>query len=65
MEESMADKRELNGVFDLVRGLTEVDASAFDEFRKAMAQDVIPNVIKIVDQRRLLAATSRNRQLKS
>jgi hypothetical protein len=65
VEVTMTDRREQNGVFDLVGGLTVVDAAAFDEFRQAMAQDVIPNVIKIVDQRRLLAATSRTRQLKS
>ena len=40
-----------------------VDPAALEEFKKAMEQDVIPEIIKVVEERRLLAAESRERQL--
>ena len=40
-----------------------VDPAALEEFRKAMEQEVIPEIVKVVEERRLLAAESRERQL--
>ena len=45
----MDDKKDEKGVFDLIEGL---------------AEDVIPEIVKIVEERRLLAASNRNWQLK-
>jgi hypothetical protein len=47
-----------------ISGLTVVDASALDEFKKTMTEEVIPEIVKVVEERRLLAAESRERQLK-
>lgn len=60
----MDEKRYDGNVFDLIEGLTPVDPSAFEEFRQEMTTEVIPQIVKIVEERRLLAAKSRNWQLK-
>jgi hypothetical protein len=61
----MSDEREdKNGVFDLVEGLTAVDPNALAEFKQEMTEEVIPEIVKIVEERRLLAAESRHWQLK-
>ena len=51
-------------MFDLIEGLTPVDPRALEDFKHAMTEEVIPEIVKIVEERRLLAATSRNWQLK-
>jgi hypothetical protein len=55
---------ETKGVFDLVKGLTEVDPQQLADFRKAMTDKVIPEIVEVVEQRRLRAAESRRWQLK-
>jgi hypothetical protein len=55
---------EETGVFDRVEGLTEVDAAALDDFKRAMTDEVIPEIVRVVEERRLLAAKSRHWQLK-
>ena len=57
-------KEEKNGVFDLVEGLTSIDPRALADFKQAMTQEVIPEIVKIVEERRMLAAESRHWQLK-
>ena len=37
-----------------ISGLTMVDASSLDEFRKTMTEEVIPEIVKAVEGRRLL-----------
>jgi len=59
----MDDKKDEKGVFDLIEGLKSVDPQELEEFKHAMAEDVIPEIVKIVEERRLLAASSRNWQL--
>jgi hypothetical protein len=56
--------KEEKGVFDLIEGLTAVDPSDIAEFEEAMNQEVIPEIVRIVEERRLLAADSRHWQLK-
>ena len=55
---------EKQGVFELVQGLTKVDPQHLAEFKRAMTEEVIPEIVKIVEERRLQAAESRQRQLK-
>ena len=51
-------------VFELVEGLTPVDEEVTEEFRRAMTDEVIPEIEKVVEERRLLAAHTRQKQLK-
>lgn len=57
----MDDKK---SVFDLIEGLTKVDPEALADFKRAMTEDVIPEIVKVVEERRLQAAESRHWQLK-
>lgn len=57
-------KDEDKGVFDLVEGLTSVDPKALADFKQEMTQEVIPEIVKVVEERRMLAAESRHWQLK-
>jgi hypothetical protein len=60
----MAETKEDKGVFDLIEGLTPVDPRALEDFKQAMTDEVIPEIVKIVEERRLKAAESRHWQLK-
>lgn len=55
---------EKQGVFELVQGLTGVDPQQLAEFKRAMTEEVIPEIVKVVEERRLQAAESRQWQLK-
>jgi hypothetical protein len=57
-------KDEDKGVFDLVEGLTSVDPKTLADFKQEMTQEVIPEIVKVVEERRMLAAESRHWQLK-
>ncbi len=61
--ESTMDKKE-DSIFDLIEGLTPVDPTQLTEFQQAMNDEVIPEIVRVVEERRLLAVESRNRQLK-
>lgn len=52
------------GVFELVAGLSEVNPQHLSDFKKAMTEKVIPEIVKVVEERRLSAAESRHWQLK-
>ena len=58
------EKEDKSGVFDLVEGLTVIDANALAEFKQEMTEEVIPEIVKIVEERRMFAAESRHWQLK-
>jgi len=58
-------KTEDRGVFDVIEGLTPVDPSTLKAFVNAMTEEVIPEIVRVVDERRKLAAESRKWQLKS
>lgn len=49
---------------DTVDGMTQVDPELLAEFRRAMTEDVIPDIIEAVEERRMKAAESRHWQLK-
>lgn len=51
-------------VFDLIEGLTPVDPDILAAFKHAMTEEVIPEIVKVVEERRMLAAESRQRPMK-
>jgi len=51
-------------VFEAIEGLTPVDPTALADFQRAMNDEVIPEIVKVVQERRMLAAESRHWQLK-
>jgi len=57
------DKNKI-GLFKLVEGLKPVDASKLAEFEREMTEEAIPEIIKEVEKRQMLAAESRQRWLK-
>lgn len=57
------DKKE-DSIFDLIEDLKPVAPEAIFEFKQAMDDEVIPEIVRVVEERRMLAAESRKRQLK-
>ena len=58
------DKPQENKVLDNIEGLTEIDPKKLEDFKKHMTEKVIPEVVEVVEERRLRAAESRLWQLK-
>jgi hypothetical protein len=52
------------GVFEVIEGLTIVDPNELEEFKRAMIEEAIPEIVRTVDERRLRAAESRLWHLK-
>ena len=52
------------GLFELIDGLTEVAPETLMDFKRTMDEEVIPEIVKVVEERRLAAAESRHWQLK-
>jgi hypothetical protein len=50
-------------VFDQIEGLTPVDPTALEDFKREMTDQVIPEIVRVVEERRTLAAESRHRKL--
>jgi hypothetical protein len=50
-------------LFKLVEGLKQVDPHALADFDREMAEEAIPEIIREVEKRRMLAADSRQRRL--
>ncbi len=50
-------------LFKLVEGLKPVDAKALADFEREMTSEAIPEIIRDVEKRRMLATESRHRQL--
>ena len=59
------DKKESEDVFQLVDGLKPVDPKTLAEYERTMKDEVVPAIVKVVEQRRLFAAESRLRRRKS
>ncbi|MFZ1976287.1 MAG: hypothetical protein WAU89_25825 [Candidatus Acidiferrales bacterium] len=57
-------KKDAKDVLDFVEGITPLDPAELAEFEQAMTDDVIPEIVKVVEERRLRAAQNRHRQLK-
>lgn len=50
-------------LFKLVEGLKPVDPGALEAFEREMTEHAIPEIVRAVEKRRMLAAESRHRQL--
>lgn len=48
---SQPHNKEEKGVFDLIEGLTPVEAGALEDFKQTMIQEVIPEIIRVVERR--------------
>jgi hypothetical protein len=53
-----------NDISEVIQGLTPVDPKALEDFRREMTDEVIPEILRVVEERRVLAAESRQWQLK-
>jgi len=51
-------------VSEVIQGLTPVDPKTLEDFKREMTDNVIPEILRVVEKRRVLAAESRQRQLK-
>jgi hypothetical protein len=47
-----------------IEGVQEIDPQRLQEFTRLMTEEVIPEIVKVVEERRLRAAESRQWQLK-
>ncbi len=57
------DNKKIKGS-KVIRGLTPADRKAIKDFKREMTDKVIPEILRLVEERRALAAESRQRQLK-
>jgi hypothetical protein len=57
------DKNESDDVLKLVEGMKKVDPHNLAEYEKKMKEEVIPEIVEVVEKRRLFAAESRVRHL--
>lgn len=61
----MEDKEdEKEDVTNVVQGLTPIDPAVLEDFLREMNEKVIPEIVDVVEERRLQAAESRQWQLK-
>lgn len=60
----MDEEKNQSDVLKAIEGLTRVDPDALAEFQRAMNDEVIPKIIEVVEERRMLAAVTRQWQLK-
>ena len=59
----MAKAEEDRGL-EKIEGVQEIDPQRLQEFKRLMTEEVIPEIVKVVEERRLRAAESRQVQLK-
>lgn len=65
MDKDKKDKENKEAdLFETIDGLKPVDPHSLREFEQAMDEEVIPDIVKAVEERRMLAAKSRRWQLK-
>lgn len=62
MDDRKDEKKE--AVSNIVQGLTPIDASVLEAFLREMNEEVIPEIVRVIEERRLSAAESRQWQLK-
>ena len=63
-QENKAKDKKAADVFESIDGLKAVDPESLRDFEQAMRDEVIPEIVEAVQERRLLAAKSRRWQLK-
>jgi len=57
-------KAEEDRSLERIEGVQEIDPQRLQEFKRLMTEEVIPEIVKVVEERRLRAAESRQWQLK-
>lgn len=57
------EKKKEAEVFKLVEGLQPVDPAELAAFEREMTEHAIPEIVRAVERRRMLAAESRHRKL--
>jgi hypothetical protein len=57
------DTKEKN-VSEVLEGTTPVDPKALEDFKREMTEKVIPEILRVVEERRVVAAESREFQIK-
>jgi hypothetical protein len=60
----MANAEENNTGLEKIEGVHDIDPQRLQEFKRLMTEEVIPEIVKVVEERRLRAAESRQWQLK-
>jgi len=63
-ESSQMSSSNEKSLFEMIEGLTPLDPTLLAEFKDEMTREVIPEIVKVVEERRLAAAESREWQLK-
>ncbi len=58
------EKKDEKKVSELIPELMPVDPKAIEDFKREMTDEVIPKILEVVEERRVRAAESRQRQLK-
>jgi hypothetical protein len=58
------DNEKKEAVSNVVQGLVPIDPAVLNDFLREMNEEVIPEIVKAIEERRLLAAENRHRQLK-
>ena len=56
---------ELDQLLQGVEGLKKVDPKELDSYRREMRENVIPEIKIVVEERRILASTSRHREIEA
>lgn len=56
--------KEEKSVFDLVEGMTAVDPNQLADFQRAMTEEIIPEIVRVVEERRAAAAETYHCQLR-
>ena len=58
----LMDRKEPD-LFDEIEELAPGDPNALEEFKREMTEKVLPEIARVVEERRMLAAESRHRKL--
>lgn len=58
------NKDDENNASEVTEGLTPVDPKSLEDFQREMTEHVIPEIRRVVEERRVRAAESRQLQLK-
>ena len=53
-----------DALLEKIQGLEPVEPEKVEEFKRAMTDDIVPRMVKAVEDRRLAAAKSRGKPLK-
>lgn len=52
-----------DSILDKLEGTSPLDSKVMEGFKKEMDEDVIPQIVKVVEERQMLAHESRHRRI--